>query len=176
MDSSQAPLLNPQQEKEWASLRRHLEWAEGFSLIFIFSSEKAVVNTFMERLNAIFMFRSARLERVGREQFTDLSEGILSMIRTPSPLYDHMSSPLWIELHDAMDESSLRECSNLLERLNEHRELLRKNLNRPLVLILPGALRGEVKIKAPDLWSIRDYSITPERFITPDRGETERFA
>ena len=41
-----SPELTPAGEKAWSEFLRHVEWPDGFALIFLFSSIPAVVNTF----------------------------------------------------------------------------------------------------------------------------------
>ncbi|MCP4701908.1 MAG: NACHT domain-containing protein [Gammaproteobacteria bacterium] len=63
-------------------------------------------------------------------------------------------NPVWIELGTCYG----KEIDVILARLNERRELLRTELKRPLVIVLPYDYKGKTKEIAPDLWSVREYS------------------
>lgn len=54
----------------------------------------------------------------------------------------------------------------LLARLNERRELMRKNIQRPMILVLPSGFQRQVRETAPDLWSIREFSMEPASEIS----------
>ena len=90
----------------------------------------------------------------------------------PSPLYEEMSSPLWIELNHGSDKSWTENQLNLLLRLNENRELTRSTLKRALVIVMPGNLASRVKDIAPDLWSIRGFSLDLDDVEAGNEGHT----
>ncbi len=84
---------------------------------------------------------------------------MLGLIRTPSDLYEHAVAPLWLDLSISRGDDWNRACDVLIARLNEHRELLRQRLRRPIILALPAAYAQRLRELAPDLWSIRDFSL-----------------
>jgi hypothetical protein len=83
----------------------------------------------------------------------------MSLIRTPSALHEHAAAPLWIDLAAGRGHAWERARDNLVVRLNEHRDLLRQRLRRPVILLLPSGYRQRLHELAPDLWSIRDFSL-----------------
>jgi hypothetical protein len=46
------PFLTPDGEAAWLRLKLHLEWLDGFDLIFLFSAHPAVLGVLRERLAA----------------------------------------------------------------------------------------------------------------------------
>ncbi len=151
--------LTSQGEETWLNLRYHVEWAERFALILLFSSNRALHNLLCERLAAIYRTRVSHLQRLTPNSASTLVEDVLALIRTPPELYEHAAAPLWLDLSMARDENWDRDCSTLLARLNEHRELLRQRLCRPVILALPADYAQRFRELAPDLWSIRDFSL-----------------
>lgn len=171
------PQLTIDGEECWQELRRHLEWAEGFSLIILFVDNTRLIDLFRERLADIYRTRVSCLQCIAPNSATELAEQILNLIREPDPLFQHMASPLWLELYRYTGKDWQRARDNLIARLNEHRELLRHRLRRPVVLVLPRDYQARFRDIAPDLWSIRTYAAELEasRFhVTESAGrETE---
>ena len=83
----------------------------------------------------------------------------MSLIRMPSALHEHAAAPLWLDLATGRDHAWERARDNLVARSNEHRDLLRQQLRRPVILLLPSGYRPRLRDLAPDLWSIRDFSL-----------------
>lgn len=164
--------LNHYQENEWSSFQCHMEWADGFSLIFLFSSQPALVNTFRTRLDDIFMMRAAKMEYYKPDSPDFIINDVMSLVRKPLELHEGMLAPLWIELNYGTGSEWDKARKNLIERLNEHRELLRKNINRPVVIILPGNIASGLKEMAPDLWSIRSYSLNLDIIESVKTGQS----
>ena len=54
--------LSPDGEAAWLRLKLHLEWLDGFDLIFLFSAHAAVVRVLRERLAAAYRARVTGLE------------------------------------------------------------------------------------------------------------------
>gem|GEM_PF-1296571 len=50
--------LNPEGEAAWLRVKQHLEWFDGFSLVFLFNDRPGVIDLLRERLAAVY--RAAR--------------------------------------------------------------------------------------------------------------------
>ena len=73
--------------------------------------------------------------------------------------WNDLPGAVWLELHHepgdrTMGDSRLR----FLGRLNERRYLLERDLEHPLVLVLPVDSRVQARMIAPDLWHVRALS------------------
>ncbi len=79
--------------------------------------------------------------------------------------------PLWVELRRGSDsEGWPRARRQALQRLNERRFLLERDVARPMILILPREEQRRVYVEAPDLWAVR--SLTAE-LPTPAPPQTQ---
>jgi tetratricopeptide (TPR) repeat protein len=153
-------MLSVSGEEAWSSLRYHVEWAEGCALIVLFSSTPAVHDVLRERLEQIYRTRVSHLQQVTPCSAETLTAEIMSLIRTPSELYEHARVPLWLDPSISPHDTAWQKArDNPLARLNEHRELLRQRLHRPVIIVLPAGYRPRLREGAPDLWSIRDFSL-----------------
>jgi tetratricopeptide (TPR) repeat protein len=152
-------VLSVQGEETWQSLRYHVEWAEGFALILLFSSNPILYGLLRERLANIYHTRVSHLQQVTPRSAATLTEEIMSLIRTPSELHEYAAAPLWLDLVTDKDTAWEHARDNLVARLNEHRDLLRQRLRRPVILLFPAGYRQRLRELAPDLWSIRDFSL-----------------
>ncbi|MBA4160292.1 MAG: tetratricopeptide repeat protein, partial [Gemmatimonadetes bacterium] len=173
--------LTEQGEEVWQQLRRYVEWAQDFALIFLFSSDPVVVSLFRERLRNSQRLRVSDLEIQQPEIADSLVEEVLVRVRRPSEKYQTLRAPWWVEIYiHERDEDWDEARRTLLARLNERRELLRRTVRRPLILVLPLDFARVTQETAPDLWSIRDFAVDlpfaeivvqPERdSVRPDTG------
>ena len=151
--------LSVRGEETWLSLRYHVEWAEGFALIVLFSSNPALYGLLRERLANIYRTRVSHLQQVTPQSAATLTEEVMGLIRTPSALYVDAAVPLWLDLAAGRDSAWEHARDNLVARLNEHRDLLRQRWRCPVLLLLPAGYRQRLRELAPDLWSIRDFSL-----------------
>jgi hypothetical protein len=167
--------LAPEGEQAWLRLKKHIEWADGFLVGFIFSDHFQVVNIFRERLADIFRARVTHLQFFLPEKPDNLPEEILNRLLN---LYIHETEhggPLWIDLSEKNEDSWKTARMNLIARLNENREALRKKFGKPLVIIFPLKEKDELRSIAPDLWVIRSFSIeTDGGFITHNVEDATR--
>ena len=152
--------LGPEAENAWLRLRHHLDWSQGFALGFLFAANPRVADAFRWRLERVYQSQVSKLETLQPASPAAALDDILHRVRESLALLDDMAAPLWIELHDHTgDEAWDRARTLILARLNEHRELLRRRLGRPLILILPQGWQAQARQIAPDLWFIRDFSL-----------------
>ncbi|MEW5928825.1 MAG: tetratricopeptide repeat protein, partial [Gemmatimonadota bacterium] len=157
---AEAVRLSAEGEEAWQLFRRHVEWAQGFALAFLFASDPRLIALFRERLATAQRLRVSGLEVFRPEQTATLVESMMERVRNPSETYESLAAPLWVEVAGRNDDSSWDETRRaMLARLNEHRELLRRNLRRPLILVFPLDVAQTVRETAPDLWSIRDLGL-----------------
>ncbi|HYO56589.1 tetratricopeptide repeat protein [Archangium sp.] len=152
------PALTAKGEEEWQTLRYHVEWSRGFVLVFLFTSDLALQELLRERLERICLLRTVPLEKLSPRNPATLVEEVLEPIRQSSSVLAEVRSPLWIDLASGRGPEWERARDNLLARINEHREWLRR-LGRPVVIVLPSGYRPRLRELAPDLWAIRGYSL-----------------
>lgn len=147
---------SPALEQIWRDLRPHLEWAQGFALIFLFASHPGPVRFLRGRLRESLQIRTLRLtvlEPLAPEGFPGLVEQILAARPDPG------RGPLWVELWRGTDQEGWATARRqALHRLNERRALLERDVGLPMVLILPQAERNRVYVVAPDLWAVRCFT------------------
>ena len=152
--------LGPEAENAWLRLRHHLDWSQGFALGFLFVANPRLADAFRWRLERAYQGRVSTLQTLQPTTPEAALDAVMHHVRESPALLDDMAAPLWIELHEhAGDEAWDRARTLVLARLNEHRELLRQRLRRPLILILPQGWQAQARQIAPDLWFIRDFSL-----------------
>ena len=146
-------------EEAWTNLLRRMEWAEGFSLIFLFSSSPALCNLILDRLKRIYQVKVSYVQEVAPQTPGTAVGEIMSVVGQSSAVDRASQAPLFIALHlnKSADWDDAR--ASFLQRLNERREILRNNLRRPVLVALPGDFRLKVMTLAPDLWAVRDFTI-----------------
>ncbi|MDR3088530.1 MAG: tetratricopeptide repeat protein [Desulfobulbaceae bacterium] len=165
------PHLSQDGEAAWLRVKRHLEWCDGFALCFIFTAHAAVIRLFRERLADIYRARLTRLEIALPQQPDGLFGKILPELLRPPVHKAALQAPYWLDLSSELGEDWREARITFLLRLNERREALRRSLGCPLVLILPAAEFVATKRLAPDLWSIRHFSLTTENWLAPTRPQ-----
>jgi tetratricopeptide (TPR) repeat protein len=143
-------------ETLWAELRPHIEWAEGFCLIFVFAQHPQPVAFLRRRLAESLQLRSLKLQTLtpaSPEECQALAENVLAHRRGPG------AGPLWLELWQHADQLSWQQArAHFLHRLNERRFVLERDVGLPVVLVLPESARGRVFEQAPDLWAVRVFT------------------
>jgi len=143
-------------EEVWRDLRPHLEWAQGFALVFLFAGHPEPVQFLRRRLEESLQLRTLRLTVLAPSAPPELPR-LVGQILAVRP--DPGRGPLWVELWRGTDEEGwLTARRQALHRLNERRTLLERDVGLPIVLILPLAERGRVYVEAPDLWAVRSFS------------------
>ena len=145
---------NPALERIWRELRPHLEWANGFNLVFLFADHPAAVDALRSRYDESLHLRTLRL-RVLDPESPEALAGLADDMLTPRPGF----GPLWVELWRQGEDSAWRQArAGLLQALNERRSGLESVVRQAVVLVLPIAERRQVYILAPDLWAVRSFT------------------
>ncbi len=161
--------LGEQAESEWLRLRRQWELAEGFWLGFLFVDSYFVATQFRERLSQL-----AR-SQVGQKLLLTAREpdDLRPSQRSPSLVDQLLAEPagkarvIWLEglpgREDTVQPVSTWESAwgELLLRINERRERLRRDLSGGLLIVASPGVRDAVRDAAPDLWSIRSLVLSP---------------
>jgi tetratricopeptide (TPR) repeat protein len=142
-------------EQECQRLETHLHWQEGFALLFIFISHQSGYVQLRQRIADVCTRKQTTLQIYTPQNPEHLTEQVIQLIQANDPVCQASTTPLWLVLNAQSGEDWLAALQNLLRRLNERRELLRSQLQRPLVLILPENFFTRSAELAPDLWSIK---------------------
>ena len=163
-----AALLSRDGEEAWLRLKTHLEWSNHFALCLIFSAHPPVIEVIRERLTEIFRVRVSRLQSFVWLRPDQLADEFLPHLLHPQNWEQATGAPWWLDLSFQEADEWRAARLGFLARLNEQREPLRRNMNRPLVMILPAREREQVRALVPDLWAIRDFTLdTEDRFLAP---------
>jgi formylglycine-generating enzyme required for sulfatase activity/tetratricopeptide (TPR) repeat protein len=162
------------ERKEWHRLRKQLKMAEGFWLGFFFTTSVSA-----EPLRQ-------QTKRVLKEQGRTLR---LILPRSPDKLFEVLSGLfdedlsragcVWLEALEVdsseVDQDEIGSWThawdNLLLRLNERRERLRRHLSGGLVVVAPSRLKPRFRDAAPDLWSSRSLVLEPAMFVSVSEME-----
>ena len=152
--------LNASAEREWLRLRKHFELSGHFILGFIFSDNGAVNNLLHDRLAELYRAHISGLQPLLAKSPQALLEEILPRLVRGSVKHQALQAPIWLDL-SALDPSPAWRSArlDLLARLNERREQIRKHLTVPLVLVLPLAEKRQIRELVPDLWAIRNFAV-----------------
>lgn len=173
------PILNAKGEEAWMRLKQHVEWCEHFALGFVFADDESVVNIFRERLAKIYRARVTHLIIPVPKRPEDLTDELLPRLLNPPLHQQALKAPFWIDLSRRTGPHWHKARIAFLIRLNEQREPLRHVLDRPLIFVLPAGERTLIRKLVPDLWAIRDFSLTTESWaktgfaLTPSSAQTD---
>ncbi|MDN5870121.1 MAG: hypothetical protein L0H73_05300 [Nitrococcus sp.] len=155
-----APVFDAATERVAINLLRHLEWQhDGFSLVFLFAD----VGAALELANWLDQRLVLQGRRLQRGEVKD------SFVQEPEHEVDHLVASfaelsaepggVWYAMpRHPRDEAWNNARTLFLARLNERRFLLERDLQRPLVLVLPAHFRPTASRIAPDIWHRRDLS------------------
>ncbi|ATB42285.1 hypothetical protein CYFUS_007763 [Cystobacter fuscus] len=148
--------IGPGGEAEWQRLRRQVELAEGFWLGFVFSPSPLSSGVLRRRTERLLRGQTRRLASLHPEAPPDLLS-VLPTLFTPE-LAD--AGCTWVEaLH--LDPSGgaawpwKEAWLELVSRMNERRDALRRHLHGGLVLVASPEMKPFIRDAASDLWSIR---------------------
>ncbi|MFA7242888.1 MAG: tetratricopeptide repeat protein, partial [Sulfuricellaceae bacterium] len=146
-----------QLETIWRNLRPHIEEARGFTLVYLFTRHPAPVDFLRGRLADSLIIHSLPLRALPFNGPATV-ETTLNALLSSRPL-NGQHPPIWLEMwresNDADWQTALRQ---VLARLNERRFLLERDVDCPLVLVLPADLRASIANLAPDLWTVRAFT------------------
>jgi hypothetical protein len=139
---------------------RHLEWQpRGFSLMFLFADVGPALSL-AAWLDARLLLLGHPLQRIETDnRFVAAPEAAVDALVAQLPELSAGEGAVWYGLHRHPADVRWNEArSRFIARINERRYLLERDMDRPLILILPVAARAEVAAMAPDLWHIRSSS------------------
>lgn len=157
MDEAEEEELYPPSEsteQAWAWLRQHLEWAEGFWLVLVFTESPPQAHVLQRRLGE-WLGEQGKEQRIIQPDSPEELRAALELLDAPGE-----AACTWLEavcrdpLHlDEEGEPWTEAWEHLLLRANERRERLREQ-GRGLVLVARSALKPLFREAAPDLWSV----------------------
>lgn len=142
----------------WRDLRQHLEWADGFLLILLYTRHPAPARELLHRAESLLQARGL-VPLLLRPRDAAQAHAIVQTVIAARPEPGGERPAIWLDLWERSSDADWQaQRYETLARLNERRFLLEQKVGRPLVLILPEADRGNMHILAPDLWTVRAYS------------------
>lgn len=138
-----------------AELQQRVAWTEGFQLFLIFADPEEDVDSLYQdltqKLGPGLRLPTTPIETLHGYALSIAEEGFVQ----------GESCFIWLALNTtAVSWAKARE--NFLTHLNERRDRLRRNLNLPLILLLPSQFQREIAQIAPDLWYIRGATFYAE--------------
>ena len=158
MDETQA--LDAATEKVAQHVLRHLEWQpNGFSLIFLFADVGPALRL-ATWLDARLVLSGNPLQRYEvDDSFVSDTERDVDALTGRLAELSRSPGAVWFGVQRyPTDDKWNRARRRFISRINERRFLLERDLDRPLILVLPVSARPEVAAMAPDLWHIRTAS------------------
>ena len=87
---------SPALEAVWRDLRPHLEWAQGFALVFLFAGHPQPVQFLRQRLEESLQLRTLRLTKLEEPSSPAELPRLVEQILATRP--DPGRGPLWVEL------------------------------------------------------------------------------
>ena len=148
-------------------MQRGLRWRQGFSLVLLFTDYPQVADIFRQRLAGIYQARVSGLRLLHHipQQPDELNAALLSQLLRPNAAHDAHPAPLWVDLHHGLNPAWAQARHTLLARLNEHRAVLIRQHQWPVIIVLPTGDAPDVPLYAPDLWAIRHQSLTLDNWL-----------
>ncbi len=128
---SDRPRLNADGEAAWLRFKQHLEWCDGFTLMFVFSDRPEVSAIFRERLSAIHRAQITGLMLETPQTPDDLLNRILPWLIRRRQLREALNTPIWLDLSQTRDRTWNTSLEQFLSLLNAQREPLRTTLGNP---------------------------------------------
>ncbi|MDP2432120.1 MAG: hypothetical protein U1C96_10815 [Gallionella sp.] len=146
-------------ETIWRDLRQHLEWADGFLLVLLYTRHPTPARELLRRAESLLQTRGLE-PLLLRPRDTAQAHAIVQTVIAARPEPGGERPAIWLDLWDRSSDAEWQaQRYEILARLNERRFLLEQKVGRPLVLILPEDDRARMHILAPDLWTVRAYSM-----------------
>ena len=147
------PQVTANIETVWQELRQHLDWSEGFSLVFYFSDNHKAMSRLHQRARDYYTGRSVQLHTLEYHPDLEMTKALFSAIQQCNG-----HEPLWLMLNKDSGDTALQHYSHMLPRLNERRDQLRRDQHQAIIICLPKAFMASCRESAPDLWVIRALS------------------
>jgi tetratricopeptide (TPR) repeat protein len=156
----------------WDRLASHLDWSKGPTVSFVFADDAGAVTRLRDRAVGLVEQRGAKSRILRPATPLALREVVRELLSSRRKL-----DLVWLEaLGDGRAWADA--WNDVLVRLNERRERLRKALSGSLVLVAPVSLKARFRESAPDLWSIRALVLELPKPDPPQaqapRGSTTR--
>jgi hypothetical protein len=148
--------IGPGGEAEWQRLRRQLELADGFWLGFIFSPSPLNSAVLRRRTERLLRGQTRRLESFQPDSPSAL-KALLPALFTPevASAGGTWVEALYLDPGDGEERPGREAWLELVSRMNERRDALRRHLHGGLVLVAPLEMKLPMREAASDLWSIR---------------------
>lgn len=151
----------------WSRLEGHLEWSTASTLSFAFADDPRAVARLRERAFRAVERAGGKVRWIHPDQPQSLREVLRELLSSKK------FELVWLEALGT-DHPWADAWNDVLQRLNERRERLRRGLGGALVLVASTMTKALFRDTAPDLWSIRSLVLelapveaTPEP--APDR-------
>jgi tetratricopeptide (TPR) repeat protein len=135
----------------WRRLQAHLTWSDGPTVSFVFATEAEAVRRLRQRAIRSVKEAGSRARIVRPDDPQELREVVRELMS------GRKAALVWLEAMSD-DPPWLDAWDDVLQRLNERRERLRRSLGGALIVAGPPALKSMVRNRAPDLWSIRSVA------------------
>ncbi|MDJ0835399.1 MAG: SIR2 family protein [Acidobacteriota bacterium] len=146
---NQKPLSLQENLNQWLT---HLDWADDFSLCYIFADDGDELDRILGRLTG----------ELGAPKIVHPRKAADLKILAPDlPSLDTADARfIWLRANAQPEETAwMKARENFIARFNEIRDPVRQAHKCPLVLILPADYKEEARNLAPDLWSVRDRTL-----------------
>jgi hypothetical protein len=138
-------------EDLWAELRTLLDWHERFTLVLLYSGAPAALAAIRQRLADVLRLKSLNLVAVEPQSSATVVEDVMTAVAT-SDAPGGSRRPLWVDVcRDPTSEHWNAGRDALLQRLNEQRSRLERDVPTLFVLTLPPDYVARVPGLAPDL-------------------------
>ncbi|MEO5333810.1 MAG: hypothetical protein H7839_17495 [Magnetococcus sp. YQC-5] len=161
--------LTPEAEVKIQDFFQHVEWSQGFSLYFVFTSYPALLELFRERLEKYLKNRTRPLRRsVSTQNPVDFVVEFLEWVRQKEFDPHEAHTPILLEVWDGQGEEWETARRVLLGRINELRDRLRRVCQHPFIFVFPKDFKPEVAKTAPDLWDVRTVFLELDSSMTTD--------
>lgn len=141
-------------EAAWQSLRQHVEWTPGFWLGWVFTDHTPSAHELHQRSAELLRGLGRHSELRQPLQPEELSD-VLAWLLAGADGCDGCASVVVVRQNEAW----LEVWDSFMLRLNERREVLRKQLQCGLLLLVPTMFKPRSRNAAPDLWSIRSLAL-----------------
>lgn len=155
----------------WEALAPQIEWAEHLALILLFAAHPFGVDELRGRVERVLAADGRTLRVLVPRDLGELRMVTSELVVRP----ERGVGAVWVELWRGSGDAEWdRGVADQLGRLNEVRSLIERELGRPLVLVLPTALRTSFYVMAPDLWTVRSLTAVLPSPVAVARGPVER--